>query len=135
MSVLIAKPFRSMTLDAQIKMHGGRGFTCEVIAIPVKGTYSCDFVFNTPEGSKTLRSVNQCKIAVFEPDDQGLCCVYHDGETDSYVMFREHQNATNHAHDMSSGLFLGKTLDSAEQTLRNWFPRHLNFKFNQPQFN
>ncbi len=133
MPTIHAISFLHTTLDSQIKMHGGNGFTCDVDVNPVKGTYSYEYTFNTPEGTKTLRSVNQFQIAVFEPASDGLCYVIHDADKDVFLMVRRNRATENHNNQVYSEYEIGKTLKQAESTLRCWYPKYLGIKLYQPQ--
>jgi hypothetical protein len=131
--IINAETFFLITLDCQIKMHGGKGFNCDVVVDPVKGKYSFDYTFDTLEGSKTLRSVNQFQIAVFEPSFDGLCYVVHDADKDVFLMVRRNRAPENHNNQVYSEYEIGKTLKQAESTLRCWYPKHLGLQLYQPQ--
>lgn len=61
-----ALPLKLVPLNTQILNLGGEGFNCNVRVTPVDGSYSVLYEFNTPDGLKTLKTVNEFQVGIID---------------------------------------------------------------------
>lgn len=130
-----ALPFLQMPLDSQIKLHGGKGFNCEVKVTPVPGTYSFNYEFYTDDGAKILTSVNQFQLGVVNTAEDGLCHIIHNADKNEYLMFRVNRYPERYSDEKLSEFLLGYSYEAALSALRSWYPNFTNWNLTKPILN
>ena len=126
-----AFPLLLMSLDAQIKRRGGKGFTCDVVAKPIQSSYSVVYEFDTPTGKASITTLNEFQLGVIHTENGHV-----------YVMFRADKNEYFKVTIKPAIRVIGqkilfttpiaKTFAQSMEILKRWYPTHTNWNLTAP---
>lgn len=131
MQQVFALPFLLVTLDQQIKRHGGKGFNCEVKQRPIPGSFSVEYEFETENGRVCLISPNIFKLGVIHTDE-GLKHICYYADTSEYFSVVVRSASKLEAGKLLVLTPLGKTYQDVINKLTSWYPEYQNLRLTQP---
>lgn len=125
--IILAKPLYQTALDTQIRELGGRGYNYGVKVTPIKGSYSCIYTFDTPEGVKSIQTENVLTLGVVDGN-----LVIHNGDTGEYSLVTV-KKITRAPYKLSHVKALGNSLEDMYWALKLIWPNRISWQLNIPE--
>lgn len=126
-----AFPLLLMSLDAQIRRHGGKGFNTSVKATPIPGSYSVNYEFETADGPVSLTTLNQFQLGIID-SEQGLVHVMYCADNKTFFKVVPTPSKRIVGGKILLTTPIAETFEQAMSTLKSWYPTHTNWKLTTP---
>jgi len=129
-NIINAAPLCLTPLSQQIKEAGGEGFNCDVKVTPIKGSFSSIYTFQTAEGEKSIKTVNDYQVGVLTAEEKHLIRFNADKKEYTLVTRREIKKAPYKTLLVKP---LGSSFDEMIDELNKMYPNRFAWSFENPE--
>lgn len=124
--IIEALPLLLMSLDVQIRNHGGEGFNCNVGVSACENSYSVLYKFDTADGVKVLMTQNAFQVGIIE-SDSGISHVMYYPDKFEFSLVRVAPAPKLPGGKILVHSYLGATFPAAMAALKQNYPNQVNW--------
>lgn len=126
-NVFLAAPLTMKPISQQISEAGGRGYNADVLVTPVSNSHQELYIFNTPEGVKSMLTRNEFQVGLIDDAENHLVMYY--GDTNQYRLVTPVDTKNGKILKVAD---LGYSFEEMQESVQKIWPNRCVWKFTNP---